>query len=175
MTGSPEDIRLVPFDKERDAALLAGWLRAPHVSRWWGDPEEQIADALQSPPRGEHAIITVQGKAVGYLRWERISRADLEQAGLCEIPIGAVDIDIAIGDLNFIGRGVGSAALRILLADLANDPSVSTIMLVTSLENHVALRAFEKAGFRRLREFDDGPYGMSWVLTLNADDIRQAR
>ncbi|GMU94054.1 MAG: hypothetical protein AMXMBFR4_31120 [Candidatus Hydrogenedentota bacterium] len=87
-----EKCGLVPFDKERDVALLAGWLCAPPVSRWWGDPEKKLADAPQSPRRGDHTIITVGDRAVGYLRWERISRADLEQAGLFEIPVGADDI-----------------------------------------------------------------------------------
>ncbi len=38
-----EKVRLEPFNRDQDTGLLAGWLKRPHVARWWGDPDTHIA------------------------------------------------------------------------------------------------------------------------------------
>ncbi len=42
------------------------------------------------------------------------------------------------------------------------------IMMGTSVNNTVALRSFERAGFRRMRTFDDPDYGPCWLLVYEA-------
>ena len=160
-------VRLEAFDAVRHEPLLATWLRRPHVSRWWGDPETVLRDVRNRPEQGGHALIVADGSPVGYLRWQRASRADLDEAGLTEIPDGAVDIDILIGEPAQVGRGIGPAALRLLLGRLAAEADVPLAGMVTSVENHAAIRAYEKAGFHRLRQFDDPAYGRCWVLVAD--------
>jgi aminoglycoside 6'-N-acetyltransferase len=157
---------------ELHGALLTGWLGRPHVSRWWGDAETR-GDQMRRTPDAEHAIIAVDGRPVGYLRWKRVGRGALDRAGLSEIPEGAIDIDIFLGEPEWLGRGVGSTVLRILLEQrLRREADAPLAGLCTSVENVAAIRAFEKAGFRKLREFEDPIYGRCWLLVA---DLRGAR
>lgn len=162
-----ERVRLKPFNREENAGLLAEWLKRPHVARWWGDPDTQIKAVLELPAGGGDALIVSDGVSVGYIRWQRPARAELEAAGLHEIPDGAVDIDIAIGEEDYTGLGIGSGALRQLVKELATDSSIPLIMLCTSVENANAIRAYEKAGFCCKRTFFEEGLGHMWLMTID--------
>ncbi len=77
-----------------------------------------------------------------------------------------MDIDIAIGEPDYLGLGVGPRALRQLVEELIEDSRVLMIMLATSVENEAAIRAYEKAGFVPRRWFDDPQCGECWLLVL---------
>ncbi|MEW6363573.1 MAG: GNAT family N-acetyltransferase [Acidobacteriota bacterium] len=162
-----ERVWLEPFDPERDVVHLAAWVRAPHVARWWGDPETQLPAVLERPAGGGDALIVADAVPVGYIRWQRAPRDELEAAGLHEIPAGTVDIDIAIGEVEYVGCGIASRALTLVVENLAVDRSIPMVMMATSVENTMAISAFEKAGFRRLRKFEDPEYGPMWVFSLD--------
>src|SRR5262245_39379832 len=78
-------------------ALLARWLAGPLVARCYRDPDGILAWARTPPSGGSQAIIAWQSREVGYLRWQRVSRATLDGLGLPEIPANSVDADILIG------------------------------------------------------------------------------
>ncbi len=103
-------------------------------------------------------MILSEGTPVGYLCWQKPSREEKEAAGLTDLPEGLIDIDIMIGEPSFLGHGIAGKALVLLMARL-RDAGVTTVGLGTSLSNRAAIRAFEKAGFRRFREFEDPEYG----------------
>ena len=161
-----KDIRLDPFDSERDADLVLKWINTPHVSQWWGDPSKALSGLMERPNGGGDALIIADEVPVGYIRWQKPSRAELDAAGLQEIPEDtSMDIDIAIGEPDYIGLGIGSRAIEILVKDLETDSGLRTIILATSVYNLIALRAYEKAGFERRRRFDDPDFGECWLLT----------
>ena len=163
MVGRAAHVQLTPFVPDRDTPLLASWLRRPHVSRWWGDPRKALEDVSRPPARGGEALIAVDGVPVGYVRWQVPTREELDAAGLHELPDDVVDIDVAIGEADLLGRGIGPRALSILRDRLARD-GVSIIMLATSVDNARAVRAYEKAGFVRRRQFVDNDGGSYWLM-----------
>jgi aminoglycoside 6'-N-acetyltransferase len=144
--------------------LLRGWLYKEHVRRWWVEPESRLAECLKKPDGGDHALICFSSNPVGYIRWQKPSTEELERVGLAEIYHNAFDIDMFIGEEKDIGRGIGPEALTILLKRLANDPVLSIVGLGTSQFNRAAIRAFEKAGFKKHRKFDDPIYGKCWLM-----------
>jgi len=145
-------VSLVPFDRSR-APMLADWLAKPHVARWYPDPAARLEWALDPPPGGAHALIDCDGRPIGYLSWRKVARETLDAVGLQAIPAGSVDIDILIGEADCVGRGLGPKALALLLDWLRADPTVPLAGLTPSVENLIAQRAYEKAGFRKLREY----------------------
>jgi len=151
-------VRLEPFDPGQHAERLLDWLHQPHVSRWWGDPQQAMDHVMQSAPE-MHALIVADGVPVGYLCWQKPPRQELEAAGLTDLPEGLVDIDILIGAPELLGQGIGSQALQLLLARLRRDSPVRFAGVGTSVSNRRALRAFERAGFRLFREFQDPEWG----------------
>jgi aminoglycoside 6'-N-acetyltransferase len=151
-------ITLEAFDLIRDSDRLLRWLAQPHVAKWWGDAARAMQHASECAPES-HALIVADGTPVGYLCWQPPPREELEAADLNDLPSGLVDIDILIGDPDLLGQGVGARALELLLARLRSDPSVAFAGLGTSASNTKAIRCFEKAGFRRYREFQDPEWG----------------
>jgi len=157
-----EDVDLRVCDLDADRPLLERWLLSPHVIRWWGAPDANLA-LIAERSDDTHALITTGGKPVGYLCWQSLSPSDREAAGLTDLPDDLVDIDILIGELEFLGRGIGPRALVLLLTKLHSD-GVEFAGLGTSISNQAALRAFEKAGFRLFRDFQDPESGSSRYL-----------
>jgi RimJ/RimL family protein N-acetyltransferase len=161
-------VAIADFDPRADVERLEAWLRLPHVARWWGNPALYLATLARRSP-GTHALILADGAPVGYLCWQIPSRGELEAAGLTDLPEDLVDIDIMIGEPELLYRGIGPKALALLLARLQND-GVSIAGLGTSLENRAASRAFEKAGFRLLREFEDPEAGPCRYMVAELHD-----
>jgi len=83
----------------------------------------------------------------------------------------AVDMDIMIGDLSHLGRGVGPQAIRLLFHRLAEDSSAELVGLATSVENSSAIRAYEKAGFSAVKEFDDPDFGRCHFMVADPRDV----
>lgn len=164
------EITLRPFDPELDSERLRDWLCRPHVARWWGNPDQELRQALQRSV-DSHAVIVADGTPVGYVGWQIPTQEELAEAGLTDLPENLVDIDIMIGEPDRIGRGIGPKAIRILLARLRRETVFSFAGLASSISNERAIRAYEKAGFRLFREFQDPEYGpcrYMWVELRDA-------
>jgi RimJ/RimL family protein N-acetyltransferase len=164
------DVTLTPFSSN-DVERLRHWLNAPHVATWYPDPEDHISWAANPPPNGERSLITVGDHAVGYIRWQSVSREVLDSVGLFEIPAGSVDVDMLIGDLEFVGQGIGPTALRELVSQLRQSGDVPLVGLSPSTQNLSAQRAYAKAGFHILREYNPPIYGPCYLMvcTFNED------
>ena len=164
-------VSLVPFERNH-AALLAKWLARPHVARWHPDPDAWLHWALNPPPAGSHALIACGGRPIGYLRWQKVGRETLDSLGLLEIPRDSVDIDILIGEPDGVGHGLGPRALSILVEKLHEDPSTPLLGLTTSVLNLAAQRAFEKAGFRKMLEYEPPGFGPCALMVMRLDPAR---
>ena len=158
---SPQNVELAPVGAH-DLERIGEWLRRPHVSRWWGHPDESIAVVSQHPV-SEQALILLGGQPVGYLLWQRLSREELAAAGLSGLPPDHVDVDILIGEPALVGRGVGSTALQ-LVADRLRSEGVRSVGLGTDSANEPARRAFEKAGFKLIHEFEEEGRPMCYLV-----------
>lgn len=110
-------VELLEFDPARDAELLATWLRKLAFPAG-GATRNAALGSDGVPAGGGDALTAVGGAPVGYVRWQVISRSELEAAGITDVPEGSVDIDIAIGDEELVGRGIGRAALVLAIAEI---------------------------------------------------------
>jgi aminoglycoside 6'-N-acetyltransferase len=131
------------------------------VTRWWGDAAAALAE-IRAHRVETQAIIEADGRPVGYLCWQTPGPAELAAAGLGDLPADLVDIDLMIGVADRLGRGIGPEALIQLCLRLQRQ-GASTVGLGTATANGRALRAFEKAGFRPYRDFQEGGVGMRYL------------
>jgi aminoglycoside 6'-N-acetyltransferase len=155
-------VEISAFDPGRDAPLLAAWVRRPHVAEWWGDPGKTLA-AVARHPVADAALIRADGRPVGFACWQQLSRQELADAGLDELPAGLIDIDIMIGEPEALGLGCGPEALRQLLEKLRGE-GVPIVGLAAETANHRALRAYEKSGFRPFRDFQSEGREMRYLV-----------
>jgi RimJ/RimL family protein N-acetyltransferase len=144
-----------------DLPLIEQWLHAEHVRSAWGDPEANLRLLNEAPASGNwRAIIEADGQRVGIVLWQHPTREELDVAGLTDIPTSVIDIDIMIGEVDALGRGLGSDAISRVAEIALSDPAVPFVMACAQLDNLASQRAFAKAGFRKDREFDDVPNGL---------------
>ena len=138
-----------------DLPLLRVWLRTPEVARWWGDPDEQAAMLEEdlTEPGMTMRIVSFDAKPFAYAQDYAVDR--WPQAHFAGLPPGSRAIDTFIGEPEMIGRGHGSAYLRLLAARL-RDEGAPVVAIDPSADNMRARRAYEKAGFVGERIVDTG-------------------
>jgi aminoglycoside 6'-N-acetyltransferase len=152
-------------DDEHDYRLIVRWRAQPHVHEWW-DPDDPAPDldtvrAHYGPRvRGEEpttaCVIELDAAPIGYLQFYRWrawpEAAETLGAGTDE---GAFGIDLFIGEPSVIGRGVGTRVVSLACAYLEREHGASAVVLATETTNHRAQRAYEKAGFAKVRRVLD--------------------
>ena len=144
-------VTLTAYDAGLHEPELQRWLRAPHVTQWWG--ETTLADALGSAAPRDVRMISADARPVGFLRWHVLTRHELDEAGLTEITAGGVDLDLLIGVPEILGLGIGTHALALAIEEITSALRPPFFSLCTETANLRALRCYQKSGFRIVREF----------------------
>jgi aminoglycoside 6'-N-acetyltransferase len=167
MNHSLHKVTLAPFVPKRDLATIESWIKYPHIVQGWGDSEE-TRERIDRHLPADSAMINADAIPVGYICWQEPTKQELAEAGLESLPHGLVDIDIMIGDPNYLGQGVGPQALSLLLSQLSAD-GVKIVGLATTVSNERALKAYEKVGFIRYRRFiEKGVDHYYLIKTINS-------
>lgn len=164
-----------------DLELLYSWLnQTPAVKEFYGHGEETPYAAVvakYSPRiRGEEPttsyIIQYDRTPIGYIqayRW----RDYMDYARYLDLQEEAMGLDLFIGHPDYLQRGLGSHVLRAFVHQVifaAED--VASCVITPEVRHTGALRAYDKAGFQRLRvlEHPDEP-GPVWVIRLGRVDF----
>ncbi len=149
--------------REEDIAQARRWLLEPHVRRWWHDdpketdyPEGTIADWAKRI-RGEDAtemyVIALAGQPIGMIQSYRVEDEPEYVAEIGDLSERAISVDLFIGEPDLIGKGHGPALLRAFLGDAFARYVVDYCVIGPSRSNVAAIRAYEKAGFRYLKDY----------------------
>lgn len=143
-----------------DFPLLARWLAAPHVARWWHhetSPEALERDFGPSARReepNEDLLAFVDGAPLGLLQRSFLHDYPeylAELASVTAVPAGAMTIDYLIGDAANVGRGIGTSMIRSALEQLWADHSdAECVIVAVHADNIASWRALEKAGLIRV-------------------------
>jgi aminoglycoside 6'-N-acetyltransferase len=147
-----------------DLPLIRRWLAQPHVAEWWHDPEtfEFVSGDLDHPDVAQF-IVTLDDCPLGYLQCYQIGEW---HSGLGPQPAGTRGIDQFIGEPDKLALGHGSAFIRMFIEQLMRK-GVPRIVIDPKPTNSRAIRAYEKAGCRRVREVDT-PDGRALLMMRDA-------
>jgi aminoglycoside 6'-N-acetyltransferase len=142
---------------QSDLPLLEAWLHTPELVAWWGDPLEQ-AQLLRTDinePRMRMELVLFKGRAFAYAQSYEVHA--WPQPHLEHLQAGSRAIDTFIGDARMIGRGHGSAYLRILALQMLAE-GAPMVAIDPTAANLRAIRAYARAGFRIDSQFvsDEG-------------------
>jgi RimJ/RimL family protein N-acetyltransferase len=145
-------------DPAADTKLVHAWMNDPEVAAFWelAQPEERIAAYLREQLGSAHStpyVGCVDGTPMSY--WE-VYRADLDPLRH-HYPARTRDagVHLLLGPSAYRGRGLGAVLLR-TVSDwlLRTDPYAERVVAEPDIRNERSVRAFERAGFRLLRQID---------------------
>jgi RimJ/RimL family protein N-acetyltransferase len=137
------------------------WLQREHVRRWWHEHEsyEEVVDhylpAIDGRRPTDLYLILLDDRPVGFIQSYLVAGYP-DFAARVGLGAGVAGVDLFIGEEKLTGKGLGSEVLRAFVRDIVfAEPATSACIADPDVRNAASLRAFEKAGFRRVGEFLD--------------------
>lgn len=147
--------------------LLLKWLEAPHVKTWWDQtvqwtPElirEKYTDYVKGC-RLENGIakmikayiICVNKVPIGYI--QVYNAYDFARSKpLTGLPSSLAAFDVLIGEKAYLKQGIGSEAIAQFLKEYGT--SYTHVFADPKNTNLAAIRAYEKAGFKKINRLSD--------------------
>lgn len=143
---------------------------------WWDRPGPGIADvrAKYLPETSSDTDFTpylalLEDGPIGYVQVYPVATGAW---ALPDAPAGA-GVDLFIGDAGRLHRGLGPRILRAFLRDVVfRNAAIAVCYIDPSPRNHAAIRAFEKAGFRRVADVADPDTGRPLrLMRIRRDEI----
>lgn len=144
--------------------LLLEWLEKPHIKAWWDRDinytETLVKEKYTSYTQGYKLengakkaihgfVIYVDNKPIGYIQiYNAYDFA--RKTFLIDLPESLAAIDFFIGDINYIGKGIGAEALKVF-----DYQGYKNILVDPDMDNIAAIKTYEKAGFKRIKVSTD--------------------
>lgn len=144
-----------------DLRDVSRWVNQPHVVRWWDEQRslEQVAahygPALAGDDPTRLWVFEANGRSIGFAQDYRIG--DHPDYALLTGKPDAVGIDYAIGEPAFVGHGLGTSLLWVLVREVVV-PSYDDLREVHAAPDHrnaASLRVLAKLGFQQGTWFDE--------------------
>jgi aminoglycoside 6'-N-acetyltransferase len=138
--------------RSEDAERLVQIRNEPEVALRWGnvDIEEEVVEGFIG--REEGFVVEVDGEVVGAIQYGEEDDPMYRHANM--------DIFLAT---SCHGQGIGTEAIRLLARHLFEGRGHHRLTIDPAADNAAAIRAYEKAGFRRvgiMRNYERGTAGV---------------
>jgi RimJ/RimL family protein N-acetyltransferase len=136
-----------------DLPAVEGWLRLPHVARWWtpnGTPEQSVAKYRQrittDSPQTIMLMATWDSVPIGWCQWYRWADHPADATAMLARD-SEIGIDYAIGDIAWVGRGTGTMLIAALVDEVRRHNPGAGILTAPDAVNIASRRVLEKNGF----------------------------
>ena len=151
-------IEFEPLRKD-DLQLVRGWLGREHVRRWWRDSIDEsmreYEQAIDGLDPSAHYLIVVDGLPLGMIETYLVSDHP-EWEEIVQVGEGVAGVDLLIGKEELTGRGLGPRVLEAFVAEVVfASPDTQACVAAVDEANRRSWRAFEKAGFRHVRDVEE--------------------
>ena len=111
--------------------------------------------AIQGREPTDLYLILVDDRPAGFIQTYLVSDHPDYQA-LVDVEEGVAGVDLFVADPEQTGKGLGSTVIAQFVRDVVFVASqIHACVADPDAENHASIRAFEKAGFTRVRDFVD--------------------
>ena len=156
-------ISLRPATPE-DCFRIRRWLAEPDIRAGWGNAGS--AEAEINLAMGSEAalcrIIECEGLGIGYAHALEIGLFGDDRP--IDLAPGTWHVNLLIASPPHRGREVESAALALLADEVFATTLAVACAGVVPIRNEAAVRAYERAGFRWRRIWDDRLLGPAWLM-----------
>lgn len=145
-----------------DLGDLVRWRAEPHVAEWFADdgPPDLASVTATYGPRIDGTtpvrlwVAEVNGRSIGFVQDYRIR--EVPGFALLAPDPDAIGVDYAIGEPQWVGRGLGSRILWVWVqAARQRFPDATAYFAAPDHRNGRSLRVLDKAGFVRGTWFDE--------------------
>lgn len=165
--------------------LLEIWLNAEHVSRWYGENKSWSWDdihekyrtyvdgyrwvgEIKKPIRG--FIIIVDAVPVGYIQYYyTYDFPYVPELNDEKLPLDLASIDLFIGEIDYIGKGLGQRIIRQFLDDYIWT-KFDACFVDPDTANSRAVHAYKKVGFTELKMVNNG--NTTWMLATKDPEYK---
>lgn len=178
LLGDSAAVALRPMrDTDEDYRLMSKWLTDERVLEWYEGrsepyPYERVVQKFAPRILAEEAVIPCfmlhRGTPVGYLQYYAVADpADYE----LETAEGAWAFDLFIGEPGLWSQGIGTSALRLILAHVFEKCGATRGIIDPRVVNERAIRAYEKVGFKKVKVLKDherheGELCDNWLMEI---------
>ena len=151
-------------------------MESPHVKKWWDASvvwsEAKIEEKYINYVNGFKVlslknktikkpmnafVVECDDKPIGYIQYYSKNDFPPEQGyDVSEIPEDTIAIDWYIGELDCIGKGVGTKVLEEFLK--IKSLKHKTLFVDPESENASAIKVYEKLGFEKIKTTNSGAY-----------------
>ncbi len=150
--------------RPEDVEVLVRIRSEPEVARRWGsgDIEDEVREGFVGNDEG--FVVEANGEVVGAVQYGEEDDPMYRHA--------SIDVFLATA---CHGRGLGPEAIGVLARHLFEERGHHRLTIDPAADNAPAIRAYEKAGFRKvgiMRRYERGPDGV-WHDSLLMDMLRE--
>lgn len=169
------------FMTEDDLPRMHRWLNEGEALRWYGQKPTTLEEVTREYAPKLHGrgdllamIITYDGAAIGYIQ-RYFTRDEEEYWGHQHFPDDTAGIDLLIGEPAFQHRGLGPHVIRTFLKQhVFADGTTARCIIDPDPANVIAIRAYEKVGFRYLRTLQPPDHiEPAYLMALERSDLEQ--
>jgi aminoglycoside 6'-N-acetyltransferase len=116
---------------------------------------DHYGPAIDGTDPTDHYVVLLDGHAIGFIETYLIADYPDWEATVAAEP-GAVGVDLFIAEPELTGKGLGTRLLKQFVEEVAlARPGATHCLADPDAANAASVRAFEKAGFRVVRELID--------------------
>ncbi|WP_333023144.1 GNAT family N-acetyltransferase [Wolbachia endosymbiont of Pentidionis agamae] len=162
------EITFTPL-QDKHFSLLLRWLELPHVKEWWDQDAKWTMKLIEEKygnyvkgfkkfvlkdrviEKPIHAFIAcVDEKEIGYIQYFNAYDFSCEQKyKFDKLPKSLASFDIFIGEVNYIGKGIGTKLISKFLLEYVEQYFKNIVVCPDTL-NTSAIKAYEKVGFNTI-------------------------
>lgn len=160
---------------DEDLPILLTWFKEPHVQKWWPIPTEQEVYAhflkrIRSKDTFGYLVL-MDDMPIGYLQYYYLDPSEAKTGAYLPVtlPKTTVGTDQFIGDPHCLGKGYGVQFIKAFIDYLRIiEPTITTVIVDPEPVNTVAIRCYEKVGFKRIIEYKT-PYGPALLMRYDIE------
>ena len=137
-------------------SLVHKWIAKPHVTKWFYGQGLQntlthLDEFLNGTSQCDYWLAFDKEHPFAFLITSSVENPHDELTKWCTTDGDAITLDMLIGDLNYLGKGLAVPLIQEFLK--SQFPKVTEVLIDPEATNSCAIHVYQKAGFKILAEF----------------------
>ncbi|HVF69382.1 MAG TPA: GNAT family N-acetyltransferase [Xanthomonadales bacterium] len=163
-----------------DLPLLHKWLNEPHVHEWYDRDKQnslkEVTDEYTKYITGEEKVygflVCYENKPFAYIQWYPVNDWE-EFAKTVGYDESAAGVDLFIGEIGFVGKGMGTLMLKKFLTEIVfAQKGITRCIIDPEPDNKRAIRAYEKVGFKYIRTLQvPEEQNLTYLMEIKKEDF----